>query len=117
MLVRRITHSINSMVQPMAKAGLFLPLLSSTLLTNPDISLSGLLAFPEQLQGERWGVISTHKNAQEILERTGYKRHFLKQPDLIQLSDGNTIAVSKEWGSGNIGDFIGHAQSLGHAVK
>ena len=72
-------------------------------------------AFPKQLQGGQ-GVFDTQETAQEIIDRTGHKRHFVKPEELIDLGQ-DVIAVSTEWGAGNIDRFIEQARALGHTIE
>lgn len=72
-------------------------------------------AFPSDIQGSI-GIFSEKEAAIALFEETGHKRHFLKQDELIQIQDC-VIAVSREWGKGNINNFIGHARSLGFDIQ
>ena len=74
-----------------------------------------LQAFPKQLQGAQ-GVFDTQETAQEIIDRTGHKRLFVKPEELIDLGQ-EIIAVSTEWGAGNIDRFIEQARTLGHTIE
>lgn len=65
---------------------------------------------PQNLQGSI-GVFTTSANAQEIFDRTGHKRYYLKSEELIELSD-STIATSTQWGIGNIEPFVNHINGL-----
>lgn len=78
---------------------------------NPDMTYAELeKIFPQHLQGSM-GVFDTYENAQEIFDRTGHKRHYLKSDELIKLSD-SIIATSNQWGLGNIQVFITHVNSM-----
>lgn len=82
---------------------------------NPGISFSELLkAFPNNLQGSH-GVFSALEDAEEISDRTGHKRHFIKLGESIQISDG-VVAVCTEWGAGNIGSFVDNARHFGFEI-
>lgn len=72
--------------------------------------------FPDHLQGSH-GVFSTKDRALSILERTGYKRHYIKSDELIKLMDETVIAVSTQWGIGNINNFIERARELGIKIE
>lgn len=78
---------------------------------NPTISFAELEKdFPQSLQGSI-GVFDTKEKAQEIYDRTGQKRHYLKPDELVKLSD-SIIATSNQWGIGNITHFIKHVNNL-----
>lgn len=83
---------------------------------NPTISYAELeKVFPQSLQGST-GVFDTKENAQEIFDRTGHKRHYLKSDELIKLSD-SIIATSNQWGLGNITNFIKHVNDLNNDFR
>lgn len=78
---------------------------------NPTISFAGLeKVFPKRLQGTI-GVFDTKERAQEIYDRTGHKRHYLKPDELIMLSD-SIIATSNQWGIDNVTQFIDHVNAM-----
>lgn len=78
---------------------------------NPDLTYAELeKIFPQHIQGSM-GVFNTYENAQEIYDRTGHKRHYLKSDELIKLSD-SIIATSNQWGFGNIQSFIAHINNM-----
>ena len=78
---------------------------------NPDTTFDALKkAFPDEWQAggsksDKRAVFRRLSHAQEIHEETGYIRHYIKEGETIQLSD-EVIAVSNQWGIGNIGDFV-----------
>ena len=83
---------------------------------NPKITFAQLeQAFPKNCQGSS-GVFSTFKSAHEVLSTSGRKRHFLKSDELIQIEDA-TIAVSSQWGIGNIDKFIKYAKAEGYKIE
>ncbi len=67
-------------------------------------------AFPKHCQGSL-GVVATVEQANEIYTTTARKRHFLDPEDVIQLPD-STVAISSQWGIGNIDHFIKQARKL-----
>lgn len=69
-----------------------------------------LTAFPKDLQVRGLGVFAQKEVAQEIYDRTGYKRYYINE-DLIELKDC-TIAVCSQWGKTNIGNFLAQAELL-----
>lgn len=83
---------------------------------NPSLCFGELeAAFPQSLQGSG-GVFSRSEDANKIVTDTGRKRHFLNQDELIQISDA-TIAVSSQWGAGNIDKFIEKARTNGYMIE
>ncbi len=97
------------------KGKLVLAIVHQYVIDEPDTSFADLLvAFPKHLQGSN-GVISNLETAEDIVQRTAHKRHFLKSKELVQLTDC-TVAVSTEWGAGNIDNFIRQAESLGYVI-
>ena len=55
------------------------------------------------------GCFARKGDAESLMGRTGYRRHYLKDDEIIQIK-GCEIAVSTEWGLGNIEGFIKHVQ-------
>ncbi len=83
---------------------------------HPSISYSELeKIFPKSCQGSR-GVFDIIEKANDIYTKSGRHRHFLKPEELIELSDC-TIAVSSQWGVGNINNFIAQASKNDHILK
>ncbi len=79
---------------------------------NPTTTFAELKkVFPDHIQGSN-GVFDTSENAQEIYDRTGHKRNYLRPEELIKLAD-STIAKSTQWGVGNIEKFIKNTEKLG----
>ena len=97
------------------KSKLVLELLRHHVASHPDIDLKQLeIDFPQDLQGT-FGVFSSFDQAKKMLAEKGYKRYYMRDSELIHLSD-ETISVSKEWGKGNINNLINHAKSLGYKI-
>ena len=97
------------------KSKLVLELLRNHVASHPDIDLKQLeIDFPHDLQGT-FGVFASFDQAKKMLEEKGYKRYYMRDSELIHLSD-ETISVSKEWGMGNIKKLINHAKSLGYKI-
>ncbi len=83
---------------------------------NPDISFDKLKeVFPDELQG-RSGVFTTKEEAEEIFNRTGRKRNYIKENELIQIAD-NIIATCTQWGTDNIPQFVKTVNKLGTDFK
>lgn len=72
-------------------------------------------AFPKECQG-RSGVFATAEEANIVFTTTGRKRHFLEPENLLRLSD-STIAISNQWGIGNIEEFTRKARSNGAIIE
>ena len=69
--------------------------------------------FDKSLQGSL-GVVELYNNAIQVSDAT--KRYFLKEEDIIVLSDAQ-IVVCTQWGIFNIVKFIKQAQSLGYNIE
>lgn len=83
---------------------------------NPLITFAEMKSiFPDSLQGST-GVFETYEKAQEIYDRTGHKRHYIKPEELIKLSN-STIATSNQWGTGNISKFMDNTNRMGDKYK
>jgi hypothetical protein len=67
---------------------------------------------PAEIQGSL-GVFTTKENALEIFEKTGHKRHFIKDDQLIRL-DGCEIAVCSQWNSSSILAAVAVFKKLGY---
>ena len=50
------------------------------------------------------------------MNKSGYKRHFLKPDEIIELND-TKIVVSTQWGIGNIDNFIQNAKNLNYEIN
>lgn len=99
------------------KGRLVLAILKKYIQNNPNVTYSELSKiFPSNLQGSK-GVFSTVTDANKIYEETGHKRHFLDQEDLIILNDNIKIAISSQWGIGNIKNMLKKAKELGYIIK
>ncbi len=83
---------------------------------HPEITYSELDSkLSRNLQGNL-GTFTTIERANEIYNKKGHKRHFIKPEELIKLADC-VIAVSNQWGIGNIGGFIEQAKLLGYEIE
>ena len=76
---------------------------------HPEITYNELLKiFPKQWRGVQRsenGCFIRRAQAIQQKESSGYTRHFLNDQDIIVLTDAE-IAVSTQWGLGNIQSFI-----------
>ncbi|TWT78480.1 hypothetical protein Pla123a_12720 [Posidoniimonas polymericola] len=80
---------------------------------NPEATFADLeKAFPKDCQGSS-GVFVTAEEANQIYVRGGRKRHFVDAKDLVALDDA-VVAVSNQWGVGNIDRFRARANELGY---
>jgi len=90
--------------------------------THSDVTFSELRkVFPNSAHGTKraetfWGCFNLEDDARKLFNDTGHARHFLKDDELITLSDGSRIAVSTQWGISNIQCFIDIAQNLGYKI-
>jgi len=97
------------------KGRLVLAVVQAYMSDHPDTSFVELSSvFPKDLQGSS-GVFVKQSVANEIFERTGHKRHFIKPEELIQLDNGN-VAVSTEWSVENIDRVIEKAESFAYSI-
>jgi len=97
------------------KGRLALAILKKYVEDHPNVSYSELEhVFHKSLQGSN-GVFSSLHEAEEIFSNTSRRRHFLKPDELISLSN-ITIAVSSQWGVGNIDNLISKANELGYVI-
>jgi hypothetical protein len=78
---------------------------------NPDTTFDDLKkAFPDEWQSdkpnqENRAVFARLSDAEQLFKDKGHRRHFFKDGEALQLSD-EIIAVSNQWGIGNIGNFV-----------
>ena len=93
------------------KGRLALAILKKYVEDNPQLTYSELEnVFHKSLQGSN-GVFSSQHEAEEIFASSSRCRHFLKPEELISLRD-TIVAVSSQWGVGNIDNLISKAKSL-----
>lgn len=107
---------------PYPKNRLVLEVIRQYVQKHPDVTYSELQRiFPATLRGLKhkvfWGCFNLKEDAQKLYNETGYVRHFIKDNETIKLADGREIAVSTQWGIGNIGQFINCARGLGFVIK
>lgn len=96
------------------KGRLVLAVIKKYVADNPDVTFAELeAAFPQSLQGSH-GVFREKQDAINLANEKR-KRHFIKEEECIQLKD-LTIAVSSQWGIGNIGNFIDKAKELFYSI-
>ena len=93
------------------KGRLVLAVVKKYVTQNPGVSLDLL---KQTLSAGGLKVAAPLSEAQEIADRTGHRRHFLDEP--LVLADAE-VAVSTEWGIGNIGLFIGLAERQGFLIE
>ena len=97
--------------ETLAKSRLVHAVVKDYVSKNPDTTFDGLKkAFPDEWQAG--GSKSSNRavfvrliEAENHFKDKGHRRHFIKKGEAIQLSD-EVIAVSNQWGIGNIGDFV-----------
>jgi hypothetical protein len=97
------------------KGRLALALVKKYIENHPDKTYADLeQAFPKTVQGTL-GVFVTLDEAQKIYEKYEYKRHFIKEDEVLKVG-AIKIAVCSQWGIGNIGRLIERAKALGYKV-
>jgi hypothetical protein len=95
---------------------LALAIVTSYVKSNPGITYEELLKiFPARLQGGVVGAITELGYARDIAEQCGRPKHFLGDDQILQLADC-AIAVSGQWGNGNIKNLIDTARSIGYQI-
>ena len=75
-------------------------------------------AFPDSLRGVKksmWGCFVKKSEAERLKNKSGYSRHFLEEDEIIHIADAD-IAVSSQWGIGNIKAFVMNAEKLGFKI-
>lgn len=86
---------------------------------NPNVSLEELeRQFPAELHTKSLGVIRTLSSVKErIISRPDLqKRYFLKENEIITLSDGTKVVVNNQWGT-LFPRFLKKAKSLYHVTS
>ncbi len=97
--------------QTHGKNRLVLAVLKHYVEINPGSTFSELKAmFPDRLQGSE--TFTTEKEAKQKKDR----RNFIRPGELIRLVD-TTIAVSTQWGIGNVTRFIDHCKRMNIEIK
>lgn len=100
----------------LGKGRLVLEVIRKHSLDHPSLCFGELEdAFPQSLQGSG-GVFARSEDADKILAESGRKRHFLNADELIKISDA-IIAVSSQWGAGNIDKFVERARINGYEIE
>jgi hypothetical protein len=93
-----------------------LQLLLNILVKHPELTFQELKEnFSDRLQ--RTSVVARLEDAQQILTRTGHKRHFLGEDEILVTSNNEKIAVSNQWSAFNINNFIDRARELGYQIE
>jgi len=83
---------------------------------HPDVTFSQLKSkFPDSTQGS-FGVFDTAAKAEDIYERWGHKRHYIKEEETIKLQD-QTISTCTQWNPENIKKFIDQANKQGMNIE
>ena len=99
--------------QELTKGRLVLEVVRQYVADNPDVTFEQLeVVFPKQLQGSL-GVFMTKDDAVDRAEKTGHKRHFIKDSEIIRLKDSE-IAICTQWGTNNIPRAIEIFKGLGY---
>ncbi len=83
---------------------------------HPMISFAELkAAFPDDLQGNL-GVFDKLEIAEDIYQKTGHKRYYIKPEETIDLKDA-AIATCTQWNPTNINAFVNRARDLGLSIE
>ncbi|MEM7593600.1 MAG: hypothetical protein AAF383_19160 [Cyanobacteria bacterium P01_A01_bin.83] len=100
----------------LGKSKLVLAVIKSHIAAHPGITFNQLAShFPLNIQG-KLGTFTTIEEANIIYSTKGHKRHYIKPEEQLKIGDC-TIAVSNQWGIGNINGFIDKARQLGYEIK
>lgn len=84
---------------------------------NPEITYSKLKAdFPDNIQGNTFGVFDLKSKAEDIYNKWGHKRHYIKPEEIIYLKD-EVISTCTQWNPVNIDKFIKQAEKLGFKIE
>ena len=98
------------------KRKLVLAVVQEWIRTNRPDSISDLTAaFPQDLR--RGGVFVPVSKAEAIVERQGRGRHFMREDEVVNLSDSTQYAVSNQWSKRWIDSFIARAVDLGFDIE
>ena len=102
-------YKIDNSTKKYGKARMVQEVIRRYVEAHPNVKYDELQAiFPKEWRGVKHsgnGCFLRKTEAIRQKDDTGYPRHFLKEGDIIYLSDGE-IAVSTQWGLGNIQTFI-----------
>jgi hypothetical protein len=71
-------------------------------------------AFPQNI---RTGGVFLPLEEAKLSAARGSARHFLEDSELIKFSNGDTYAISNQWGKDSIENFISQARSLGLEIE
>ena len=87
---------------------------------NPDVSLNELLKIftpgKNGIAGHKYGVLTNLIEAKQVASDTGRSRYFIKDEDIISIADCQ-IAVTNQWGAGNIERMLKLCERLGFKVE
>lgn len=105
----------------LGKGRLVLEIIKEYVARNPSVTYKQLEeVFPASLRGLRrkttWGCFNKREDAEDLFLGTGIRRHFLNPSEIVTLSNGQELAVSSQWGIGNIGPFLAKAKELGFNI-
>ena len=96
--------------QELGKGRLVLEVVKDYVKNNPEFTFDELIeVFPNELQGSI-NTIERLEDAKDRHKKSGYKRHYLNESEIIMLKDG-PIAVCSQWGIGNIDNFRNHCKN------
>jgi hypothetical protein len=83
---------------------------------RPEITFSELKRdFPDSIQGS-FGVFDLTAKAEDIYQRWGHKRHYIKEDELIKVQD-QIISTCTQWNPENIQRFLEQAHKFGWKIE
>lgn len=95
----------------LGKAALARAIVTHYVKEHPGISLAELKdVFPDEVQGK--AVVVKLEEAEELLQKTGYKRFAMKGDQILELSDCQAC-ISNQWGIGNVDKIVKAAKDQG----
>jgi hypothetical protein len=87
------------------------------LIDHPETTFDLLKqTFRDELQ-RTYGVFTLLEEAQNIFSKSGHKRHFLDDDEILTTGDEVEIAVCTQWSIGSIGGFLETARNLGYQIE
>ena len=105
-------HAVYSLL---TKGRLVLEVVRKYCKDNPETNFTQLSQiFPKKLQGPTNGVLNIFGELKDY-QKEG--KFYIKNGEIIQLKNGEQIAVCSQWGKDNLDNFIEHiTQTLGYEI-
>lgn len=99
----------------LGKGKLVLSVIKAYVAKNPSVTFDQLKdAFPSSCHGGK-NVFDVIDKARDIFDRTGHKRHFLADEQVIRLAGDCSITVCNQWG-GDMAPFINQSKLHGFNI-